>query len=168
MDLRRMQRIEGGFACEIRYGTRQVSGTVTNLALDGLFVNSKVSIPPGSQVEIHIPEAKDAFELTLRAIVVRQRLLPNRVSRLKPQGIGLRILQAPEEYYQLIDGDTASSEHTGAPDDPPLNTFRVRVLKKGGSCFRILNVTSTSLDAARQEIEQDLGPEWAVTDVFSD
>ena len=168
MDLRRMQRIEGGFACEIRYGTRQVSGTVTNLAPDGLYVDTKASIPPGSQVEIHIPEAKDAFDLTLRAIVVRQQLLPNRVSRLKPQGIGLRILQAPDDYYELIDGNTASFEHTGALDNPPLKTFRVRVLEKEGSCFRILNVTSTSAEAARQEIKKDLGPDWDVTDVFSD
>ena len=94
-----MTRVEGGFRCEIRSGPTRQKGTVTNLAPDGLFVETRKSIQHGTQVEIHVMGTNEAPEMTLRAIVVRQRLIPNRSSRLKHEGVGLRILQAPDEYY---------------------------------------------------------------------
>ena len=83
-----MTRVEGGFPCEIRSGRKRQKGTVTNLASDGLFVETLRSIPHGTEVVVHVPQADELPEMTLRAIVVRQRLLPNRSSKLKHDGVG--------------------------------------------------------------------------------
>ncbi len=163
-----MTRIEGGFPCEIRNGAEHQKGSVTNLAPDGLFVRTKKNIPHGTQVEIYIPETNGVPEMTVRAIVVRQRLVPNRSSRLKQDGVGLRILQAPDAYSALAEREMKSSEAAGSPPDPSLRRFRVRVNEQGGSVFRMLSVTASSAQAARQEIEDELGPDWQVTDVLGD
>jgi len=167
MDLRRMTRIEGGFPCEVRNGPSRQEGTVTNLAPDGLFVRTRRKIPQGSQVEVHIPEGHGVAEMTLRAIVVRQRLLPNPSFRLTQDGVGMRILEAPKEYYALAERERKSSESSGEPPGPLLETFHVRVIQKSGSVSRILTVASTSPEAAREEIEEELGPNWVVTKVLS-
>lgn len=161
-----MTRIEGGFPCEIRSGRKCQRGTVTNLASDGLFVQTRGSIRHGTQVEVHIPQAEEMLEITVRAIVVRQRLLPNRSSELKQDGIGLRILQAPDAYYALVEREMKASEPPAAPD-PSLRRFRVKVAERESTVFRVLTVTTSSPEAAREELEDELGPGWQVLDVLS-
>ncbi len=166
MDLRRMTRVERGFPCVIRMGRTRHKGTVTNLAPDGLFVQTRISIPPGTQVKVHVPEADELLEMTVRAIVVRQRLLPNRSSELKQDGVGLRILQAPDAYYALVEREMKASEPP-APPDPSLRRFQVRVAERKSTVFRVLTVTTSSPEAARNELEDELGPEWQVMEVLS-
>ncbi len=161
-----MTRVEGGFPCEIRTGRKRQKGTVTNLASDGLFVETPGSIPHGTEVTVHIPQAEELLEMTVRAIVVRQRLLPNRSSKLKHDGIGLRILQAPDAYYALVEREMKASEPP-APPDPSLRRFRVKVAERESTVFRVLTVTTTSPEAARAELENELGPGWQVLDVLS-
>ncbi len=161
-----MTRVKGGFPCEIRTGRKRQQGTVTNLASDGLFVQTRSSIPHGTQVEVHVPQAEELLEMTVRAIVVRQCLLPNRSSELKRKGIGLRILQAPDAYYALVEREMKASEPP-APPDPSLKSFRVRVAERESTVFRVLTVTTSSPEAAREELEDELGPGWQVLDVLS-
>ena len=166
MDLRRMTRVEGGFPCKILDGLKRHQGTVTNLAVDGLFVQIQDTIPHGSQVKIHIPEAKDVPEMTVRAIVVRQRLVPDCASRLSSEGVGLRVLQAPDVYYELVEREEEAADEADTPPDPSLRSFRVRVSETGGSTFRVLSVAAASAEAAREEIQYELGSDWEVTDVL--
>ena len=166
MDLRRMTRVEGGFPCKILDGLKRHQGTVTNLAADGLFVQTQDTIPHGSQVKIHIPEGKDVPEMTVRAIVVRQRLVPDCASRLSSEGIGLRVLQAPDAYYELVEREEEAADEADTPPDPSLRRFDVRVSETGGSTFRVLSVTAASAEAAREEIQYELGSDWEVADVL--
>jgi len=84
-----------------------------NLTRRGLFVLTRAELEPGSQLEIHVPAAEDVPEMTLRAIVVRQRLVAGKSARLISQGVGLRVLQAPEAYYELAERETRSPRALG-------------------------------------------------------
>lgn len=161
-----MTRVEGGFPCELRTGRKRQKGTVTNLASDGLFVETPGSIPHGTEVVVHVPESDRLPEMTVRAIVVRQRLLPNRSSKLKHDGVGLRILQAPNAYYALVEREMKASEPDAAPD-PALRRFRVKVAERESTVFRVLTVMASSPEAACEELKHELGPGWQVLDVLS-
>jgi len=84
-----------------------------NLTRRGLFVLTRAELKPGSQLEIHVPAVEDAPEMMLRAIVVRQRLVAGKSARLISQGVGLRVLQAPEAYYELAERETRSPRALG-------------------------------------------------------
>lgn len=139
-----------------------------NLTSDGLFVLTQATIPPGTQVEIQVPATTDVPEMTLRAIVVRQRLVPDCASRLSSEGVGLRVLQAPDVYYEQVEREEEAADETDTPSDPSLRSFRVRVSETGGSTFRVLSVAAASAEAAREEIQYELGSDWEVTDVLYD
>jgi hypothetical protein len=108
MESRRLERTKQRFCCEIRDATGGHEGIVMNLTSDGLFILTQATIPPGTQVEIEIPATTDVPEMTLRAIVIRQRLVPDQSSRLFLQGLGLRVLQAPDAYYELEEREKTS------------------------------------------------------------
>jgi len=74
-----------------------------NLTSEGLFVLTQAEIPPGTQLQLEVPGAQEVPEMTLRAIVVRQRLIPDESSQLMVKGLGLQILQAPDAYYELVE-----------------------------------------------------------------
>ena len=120
MESRRLERIKRRLFCEIVEGTERHEGIVMNLAPDGLFVLTKAMIPPGTQVEVQIPAAKDVPELCLRVVVVRQRLVPGPSSRLISQGLGLQVLQAPDAYFELAGQEGKSPRPSGSlpPTDP--------------------------------------------------
>jgi hypothetical protein len=120
VESQRLERIKRRFLCEIVEGTERHEGIVMNLAPGGLFVLTKAMIPPGTQVEVQIPAAKDVPELCLRVVVVRQRLVPGPSSRLISQGLGLQVLQAPDAYFELAGQEGKSPRPSGSlpPMDP--------------------------------------------------
>ena len=81
-----------------------------NLTADGVFVLTSAMIPPGTQVELDVPDVQEVPQMTLRAIVVRHRLVPDESSRLMLQGLGMQILQAPSAYYELTEPEKESSD----------------------------------------------------------
>lgn len=103
MKTRRLERLKERFCCEIIDAEMRHDAVVMNLTSDGLFVLTKAIIPPGTQIEIQVSEAREVPEMTLRAIVVRHRLVPDETSQLKLQGLGVQILQAPPAYYELAE-----------------------------------------------------------------
>ena len=109
MESRRAERTTRRFICEIVHEGERYDGIVMNLTADGVFVLTSAMIPPGSQVEVDVPDAQETPQMTLRAIVIRHRLVPDESSRLKLQGLGMRILQAPNAYYELIGQGKESS-----------------------------------------------------------
>jgi hypothetical protein len=71
-------------------------------------------------------------------------------------------------YYEQVEREEEAADETDTPPDPSLRRFRVRVSETGGSTFRVLSVTAASAEAAREEIQYELGSDWEVTDVLYD
>lgn len=110
MESRRAERQKRRFVCEIVHEDERHDGIVMNLTADGVFVLTSAMIPPGTQVRIEISELQEVPQMTLRAIVIRQRLVPDESSRLMLQGLGMQILQAPSAYYELTEPEKESSD----------------------------------------------------------
>jgi hypothetical protein len=165
---RQQERIKRRFCCEILDGAERHDGVVLNFAANGLFIQTKATIPAGRRVEIQIPAANDVPEMILRAIAVRQCLLRNQTSGLVPDGLGFQILHAPDAYYELIEREQTPQDKADTPIHLWQQIFRVRAVEKAGSAYRILTVIGSSAEAAREETESSLGPDWEVTDVSSD
>ncbi len=157
---RRLDRLTHQLDCRIQEGAEQHSGRITDLSSDGLFVETDGALRPGTQVVIQIEETGDVPQLVARAIVVRIRLVRGEKHQLTSHGVGLRILQAPDSYYAL-------AEAKGRPEIPSdeESSFRVTVREKAGSSYRSLRLTCASQEQARQEIAEELGPDWEVTEV---
>ncbi len=109
MESRRAERQKRRFVCEIVHEDERHNGIVMNITVDGIFVLTSAMIPPGTQVRIEISELQEVPQMTLRAIVIRQRLVPDESSRLMLQGLGMQILQAPSAFYELSEAEKESS-----------------------------------------------------------
>ena len=168
MTRRREERTERRFCCEILDGAERHDGIAMNLAPNGLYIGTKATIPASSQVEIQIPATNGVPEMILHAVVVHQCPLRGQTSMLVPDGLGFQILHAPDAYYELIEREQPPDDEADTPIYLWQQIFRVRAVEKAGSAFRVVTVIGSSAEAASKETERSLGPNWQVTDVFSD
>ena len=83
--------------CRVWVGESSYSGMVLNLSRMGLFVQTNAGVTSGDAIELKF----NAGDL-LHAQVVWRRQVPGALRSLVEGGIGLRILGAPEEYYQIL------------------------------------------------------------------
>ncbi|MCH6562859.1 MAG: PilZ domain-containing protein [Myxococcales bacterium] len=109
MESRRVDRTKRRFMCQIVHEDERHDGIVMNITADGIFVLTSAMIPSGTQVRIQISELQEVPQMTLRAIVIRQHLVPDESSRLMLQGLGMQILQAPSAFYELSEPEKESS-----------------------------------------------------------
>ncbi len=111
MERRRGQRVRRRFACELSVAGRVERGAVVDLSPDGLFVELAGIEPPapGTEVEIKLLDASEPPPMVLQGIVARRRLLSRILEKLVRGGFGLRILQAPDAYYRLLEGSGSFS-----------------------------------------------------------
>ncbi len=130
---RRLKRVKRRLCCELVDGSERHAGLVMNIASNGMFVLTDATIPPGTQIEVEVPPDNDAPEMKLRAIVVRHRLVRGESSRLIPQGLGLRLLQAPDAYYELVKRADRSSSAPHSRFRHGLITYIRRMLSRGGA-----------------------------------
>jgi hypothetical protein len=95
---RRHQRVKRRFACEFLVEGQRYRGIVVELSRGGLFVQTDATTAPGSEIELHLAGAGVVPDMTLRAVVVRRRMVPAPLATAVRRGIGLEILEAPREY----------------------------------------------------------------------
>jgi hypothetical protein len=168
VERRGTQRIKRRDCCEVIERGRRHDGVVMDLAPEGLFVLTRLALHPGERVELELPEQDDAPAMTLRAIVVRQRLRAlGETSRLISIGVGLRILSAPDAYYAIA--APGGAPHGDEEDTvKTLRRFRMRIAEKTGTAFRMVTVLSANAESAVREMSEDLDPAWKVLEVLPD
>lgn len=161
MNLRRGERVKRRISCEVLNEGQQHDGIVMDLTSDGLFVLTQAQVQPGAQLELRFPATASVPEMSLRAIVVRHRLSSDGSSELVQLGLGLRVLFAPDEYYDLAEPAVSDTSV-----EPSLKSFRVRAIERSGSSFRLRSVRCASEQEARSRIAEELGPDWEITEVL--
>ena len=164
---RRKRRV----TCEIEGRAGRTRGIVLDLSPRGLFVQTDTGPALGEPVRVHLRGPGDQA-LVIDAEVARKRVVPRRLSSVATGGLGLRIRQAPEEFFSLLSTDPpratpATAPATGGPPvTPPAEVlFRVRVQQCGGPRSRNLLVSAAGEQAARERAMEDLGEEWKVLEV---
>jgi hypothetical protein len=96
----RFDRYRHRVTCDlVLEGTRH-RGIVTDVSASGLYVCTKERSDPGATVRLVLHE--DNEELELDACVVREHRTSRHYTTGIPSGLGVRIVAAPESYFQLL------------------------------------------------------------------
>jgi hypothetical protein len=89
--------------CTLTLDGRNHGGLILDLSPGGLYIQSSAKIKPGDQIEIQmtIPGVDGRHQLQVE--VVRKVVVPARLLKVARGGVGVRIINAPEAYYQFMD-----------------------------------------------------------------
>jgi len=180
--------------CTLMLDGRHHGGLILDVSPGGLYIQSSAKIKPGDQLEIQmtIPGVDDRLQLQVE--VVRKVIVPARLLKIAHGGVGVRIINAPEAYYQFMD-DLGVTEDAGtskleqlenrraksaaaeaeskseptpkAEDEPsaPQPQFRVRIKQSQGPRSRTISVEADSEDDARRQALHAAGAGWIVLGV---
>ena len=78
-------------------------GFTGDISMTGIFINTNTIFPPGSvlKIEIELPNSK---AIHLQGTVMWAKRVPaTLVGHVKKSGMGVRILQPPEEYLRFLE-----------------------------------------------------------------
>lgn len=101
MNRRGSQRIKRRIPCEFDYEGHSYAGIVVDLSAEGLFLQSDTAIEPGADLRLRLRPERSP-ELALRGRVVRRRFTPAVLASMIRRGVGIRIQEAPPEFYDLL------------------------------------------------------------------
>jgi len=166
-DSRALDRIKRRMPCELLVRQHWHSGRVLDLSARGLFVQTNAKPRPRERVELRI--ACDGTEaLHLFVEVARLKRVPPSLLCVAGGGIGVRIVIAPEEYFQFLcrlvpPEQQAPLVFAAEPGEGP--RFRVRVREIGGSRSRRIEVSASDREAARGRALEGIGEGWKILDV---
>lgn len=145
---------------------------VLNLSRGGLFVQTTAAARPGQPVRIRL--SVDGEPIPVAADVRWKRIVAPHLRTVETGGIGLRIHDAPEPYYQYLaavaDGTSqlvpavAATPQPEAPSSPRL-PFRVRVKQARGPRSRFVRVEAHDAEGAAQAALARMGTDWTVLEI---
>ena len=89
--------------CTLMLDGRNHGGLILDVSPGGLYIQSSAKIKPGDQFEIQmtIPGVEGRHQLQVE--VVRKVVVPAMLLKVAHGGVGVRIINAPEAYYQFMD-----------------------------------------------------------------
>jgi len=111
--------------CTLMLDGRHHGGLILDVSPGGLYIQSSTKIKPGDQLEIQmtIPGVEGRHQLQVE--VVRKIIVPARLLKIARGGVGVRIINAPEAYYQFMD-DLGVTEDAGTSKLEQLENRRVK------------------------------------------
>jgi hypothetical protein len=119
------ERTKQRAACTLTLDGRRHNGFVLDLSMSGLFIQTSATPEIGQRLDIEVVIRGET--LAMHVEVVRRKAVPAQLLTVAHGGIGVRILAAPETYYQLLTTTRgpstgfarlagAGSRGAGAPD----------------------------------------------------
>jgi Tfp pilus assembly protein PilZ len=88
--------------CNVTFEGRQHSGLVVDVSPAGLFIQTNAKVKPGDQLDLKLSLPGETHKLPLQVEVVRKIVVPPRLLMVAHGGVGVRILNAPEAYYNFM------------------------------------------------------------------
>ena len=176
---RRAKRQKKRFTCELWIdGKRAATGIILDVSSTGMFVKTNSRPAPGTEIEIRIDD-RGLPEMRIRARVARQVRVDRRLMQLAAAGVGLEILDAPDDYALISGAGTEPIPEQGdhvkvgsatAPSQPPApepaaetQPFKVRVTL--GARSRTVTVDAPDEERARAAALDKVGDDWEVIEV---
>jgi len=159
-------------ACRLVLGRQRFSGLVLDLSASGIFVQTTAKPRPRDPVTIDLNVPGHREPIRLEAHVARLFVVPAQLATVAQGGVGLRILNAPEAFFQLLrqiqlEGQGGSSapvesgEDLDAPGEPR-RRYRVRLTQLGRARTRTLQVVARSSEEAAELARAESGDGWKV------
>ena len=161
IDKRRHRRHARRIPCRLFVGQREHSALVLDLSESGMFIQTHARPQIGERLRIYL--AHTNLPLEIHVEVARAKPVPPSLLAAAKGGIGVRIVNAPEEYDHLL-AQLGIGQHSEPfeLECEPGHQFRVHVAQLGGSRSRRVDVTaSTAAEAGALALEQ-LGSGWKV------
>jgi len=165
------KRIRRRMACELKAEGRGQRAIVIDFSRTGLFVQTSARLSPGAQVELWLQFEDQREPIMIRAAVARQKAVPSNLTSVAQGGIGLRIVDAPRAYYELLGEQGPPPQAAPAPRPtapkaapvaaaPSLPRFRVRVKQSDGPRSRILDIVAETAERACAAALAQVGAGW--------
>jgi PilZ domain-containing protein len=162
-----MDRIRRRMPCELFVRDHWHSGLVLDLSARGFFVQTNAKPNPRERFELRLTcDGSEALDLLVE--VARLRKAPPTLVSAVHGGTGVRIVIAPEEYYQFLSRIAAPErqELLDFADEPgEAARFQVRVREIGGPRSKRIEVSASDGEAARDCALAECGDGWKVLDV---
>jgi len=181
--------------CTLRVEGKHHGGLILDVSPGGLFIQSSAKIKPGDQLEIQTTLPGVEGRVKMQVEVVRKVIAPAHLIKVARGGVGVRILSAPESYYQFMETLGISADPgkganprakrpsadaqaepappvvespppaREAPPPAPQLRFRVRIKQARGPRSRTLEVAAGSEDEAQRRALAEVGDGWLVLGV---
>jgi len=167
--------------CTLRCSGRAHSGMVLNLSRGGLFVQTSAHVAPGKDVSVELNVSSAGRRIPVGARVVWRRIVAPQLRTVSHAGFGVRIENAPEDYFRFLSGVVAGGPSAAQPAAPPAAAsagataapaaaipgpacalYRVRLQQSAGPRTRWVSVSSISEEAAGQLALAEAGSGWIV------
>jgi len=166
------KRTRRRMACRLVLGRQRFSGVVLDLSASGIFVQTTAKPRPRDPVtlELNVPGQREP--LRLEAHVARLFVVPAQLATVAQGGVGLRIRNAPEAFFELLrqlqlEGQrgAAAAGAGGENHDVPgeaRRCYRVRMTQLGRARTRTLQVFARSSEEAAELARAETGDGWKV------
>jgi hypothetical protein len=100
--------------CTITLDGRRHSGFVLDLSRTGLFIQTSAKPLPGQRLDIELSVRGETLRMHVE--VARRKQVPPQLLAVAHRGVGVRVLSAPEGFYQLLaDFQAKGSEGSSEP-----------------------------------------------------
>ncbi len=96
MEKRTVERLHSGIDVRFNYGDMYYSGTILNLSEKGMFIKTKICLPPGPMFVIMVREENELLKM-LASVKYSTR------ARVHYEGMGVEILNPPANYKEYVD-----------------------------------------------------------------
>ena len=148
--------------CTLWVGEREHSALILDLSPSGLFVQTHAKTQRGGRLRLAF--SHEDVVLDLKVEVVRTKTVPQSLLAAAKGGIGVRIVSAPEEYYQMLAslGVSERAKPQFELEREPGPRFRVHVAQIGGPRSRRVELAAPDEDAARTRALEELGDGWKI------
>jgi hypothetical protein len=98
---RKFRRERRRTACEFRLEGKSHAGIVGNLSARGLFIQSALIPPEGTQIRVTLHDPSHG-EIELWGRVARTKAPHRSITNVIPGGFGISVETAPPEYFDLL------------------------------------------------------------------
>jgi len=141
-------------ACRLVLGSQRFSGVVLDISSSGVFIQTtaKPSVRDAVTVELSVPGER--VPIRLETEVARLYMVPTQLLTVAQGGVGLRIRNAPEAFFEMLgqlqfesqaDASGASGGDAERADaGEPRRRYRVRVTQLGRARTRTLRIVAGS------------------------
>lgn len=148
--------------CKVTVGETHHNGLVIDLSRSGLFIQTSARTRPGGKVDVLLVD-EEGVEMALGVEVVRRKVVPPRLLSVAQGGMGVRIVEAPERYFEFL-------RELGVPDDTPCPSqgrprFALLMRQLPGSRSKRVELEADDEESAIRIALETVGEDWKVQNI---